>query len=120
MEFKKNHTIYLQIADFICENILSGKLNEGERLESVREMATQVQVNPNTVMRTFSYLQEKEIIFNKRGVGNFVSEDALKKIKLMKKEEFVRNYLPDLFKMMDLLEVDFKELKEIYLKNKKQ
>ena len=120
MEFKKNHTIYLQIADYICENVLIGKLKEGERLESVREMAAQVQVNPNTVMRTFSYLQEKGIIFNKRGIGNFITENALDKIKEMKKEEFIKNYLPDLFKMMDLLSVDFNELEKIYKKNKKQ
>ncbi len=119
MEFKKSNPIYLQIADYVFENILSGKLKEGERLESVREMAANVQVNPNTVMRTISYLQDREIIFNKRGIGNFVSENAVSKIKQMKKEDFLKNSLPELFKMMKLLDISFEELEKNYRKMKK-
>lgn len=119
MEFRKNHSIYLQIADYITENILAGKLKSGERLESVREMAANVQVNPNTVMRTFTHLQNEGIIYNKRGVGNFVSDDALGKIKEMKKQEFIQNHLPEVFKMMDLLGINFEELKKIHEQLKK-
>ncbi len=114
MEFRKNHSIYLQIADHITEGILEGNIEEGGRLESVREMAANVQVNPNTIMRTFGYLQEKEIIFNKRGIGYFVADDARQKIKTMKKEDFITNYLPDFFKMMDLLDLSLEDLKELY------
>ncbi len=109
----------MQIADHICERILAGIIQEGERMESVREMASQTQVNPNTVMRTFSFLQEQEIIFNKRGIGYFVADDAAEKIKTMKREEFVKEYLPELFKMMQLLDIDFEELKRIYEQSKK-
>lgn len=119
MEFRKNNSIYLQIADHICESILAGKVSGGDRLESVREMAANVQVNPNTVMRTFSHLQEKGIIYNKRGIGNFIADDALGKIKEMKKQEFIQNQLPELFKMMDLLNISFDELKEIHKQQKK-
>ena len=74
MEFKDTQTIYLQIADHFCENILRKKWNPGDRIPSVREMAVNIEVNPNTVMRTFNYLQDKGIIFNKRGIGYFVSD----------------------------------------------
>ncbi len=113
MDFKKSQTIYMQIADFICENILSEKIKAGEKIQSVREMAASIQVNPNTVMRTYSYLQEQEIIFNKRGIGYFVSEDAAQKMKTIRKETFIQNYLPELFKMMKLLGLDFQDLERI-------
>ncbi len=116
MDFKKSQTIYMQIADFICENILSEKIKAGDKIQSVREMAASIQVNPNTVMRTYSYLQEQEIIFNKRGIGYFVSDDAAQKMKNIKKEEFIQSYLPELFKNMDLLGIDFGDLEKIYRK----
>jgi len=114
MEFRKSQTIYMQIADHICENIMNKKLGQGDRIESVREMASNIQVNPNTVMRTFSYLQDQGIIYNKRGIGYFVSDDALDRIKSNKKKDFVEKYLPDVFKMMDLLGIPFNELEQIY------
>jgi len=113
MDFKKNQTIYLQIANYICEDILAKNLELGSRIDSVREMAANTQVNPNTIMRTYNYLQEKGIIFNKRGIGYFIAEDALKKTQDIKKAEFIESYLPDLFKTMDLLEISFDDLKEI-------
>jgi DNA-binding transcriptional regulator YhcF (GntR family) len=114
MDFKNTKTIYVQIADFIIENILADKLKPGEKIQSVREMAATIQVNPNTVMRTYSYLQEQDIIYNKRGIGYFVADDAAQKTKKLRRTEFIQQYLPDLFKSMDLLEIDFDELKEIY------
>lgn len=114
MEFKKNQTIYMQIADFICENIMTNKFPEGDKISSVREMAANIEVNPNTVMRTYSHLQEEGIIQNKRGIGYFVTEGASQKIKKMQKEEFIKEVLPELFKKMELLQIDFKELKNIY------
>ena len=117
MKFNKPKAIYMQIADFIIENILATELKGGDRIQSVREMAAQVEVNPNTVARTFSYLQEKEIIFNKRGVGYFVAEDALDKTKKLKKEAFIKHYLPEVFKMMELLGISFEDLKAMQKAN---
>ncbi len=64
MNFKENKAIYLQIADRICDEILLDKYKEEERIPSVREYATIVEVNFNTIMRTFDYLQSMEIIYN--------------------------------------------------------
>ncbi len=113
MNFKKPKAIYMQIADYLCESILAADLKGGDRIQSVREMAAQVEVNPNTVARTYSYLQEKEIIFNKRGVGYFVAADALEKTKTLKKEAFIKQFLPEVFKLMELLEISFEDLKQL-------
>ena len=118
MECKKNQTIYLQIADFICENILTQAWPIEEKVASVRELAAMIEVNPNTVMRTYSHLQEKGIIFNKRGIGFFVSPDAPQKIQNMEKANFVKNDLPLIFKKMELLKIDFSELEKLYKQSK--
>lgn len=114
MEFKDDQAIYLQIAEHFCENILLGKWNPGDRIPSVREMAVGIEVNPNTVMRTFTYLQEKGIIFNKRGIGYFVSEDGLEKTKALRKEDFVNRELPRIFKAMTLLNLSMEDLNAYY------
>ena len=113
MNFTKNQTIYMQIADHVSEQILKGELQAGDKIPSVRELAATIEVNPNTVMRTFTYLQDQSIIFNKRGIGYFVADDAFKITQKMKKEIFIQQYLPDFFKMMDLLKMDFKDLEKI-------
>ena len=76
MNFKESKAIYLQIADRICDEILLGQFGEEERIPSVREYAAIVEVNANTVMRSFDYLQSQNIIYNKRGIGYFVSTGA--------------------------------------------
>ncbi len=114
MEFKDNQAIYLQIADLFCEHILAQKWNPGDRIPSVREMAVVTEVNPNTVMRTFTYLQEKEIIFNKRGIGYFVAEDGYDKTRVLRKENFVKQELPEVFKAMDLLNLSLDDVKNYY------
>ncbi|MEM6764864.1 MAG: GntR family transcriptional regulator [Bacteroidota bacterium] len=114
MEFKQKQAIYIQIADYICENILATRWKAGEKILSVRELATNIQVNPNTVMRTYSFLQEQGIIFNKRGIGYFVAEDALEKTREIRKSDFVDQYLPFLFKTMDLIGLSLEDLQTFY------
>lgn len=116
MNFTKNQTIYMQIADHLIEQILREELKAGDKVPSVRELAATTEVNPNTVMRTISYLQEQDIIFNKRGIGNFVSDHAYEKTRTMRKEDFIQQYLPEFFKTMKLLKMDFKDLEAIYKK----
>ena len=114
MNFVKQKAIYMQIADYVLDNILSETFKAGDRLQSIREMAATVQVNPNTVTRSFNYLQEEGIIYNQRGIGFFVADDAPKKTREIKKQAFIKAYLPQLFKMMDLLKIDFQELEKIH------
>jgi GntR family transcriptional regulator len=115
MEFTNQQPIYLQIAEMICEQILLKKFKEDERIPSVREMAVQLEVNPNTVMRTYEFLQGKEIINNKRGIGYFVSADGISKATDLRKTEFLHAELPKLFKTAKLLNISFEELQKQYI-----
>ena len=110
MEFRDNKAIYLQIADYVCEHILLNKWSIGEKVPSVREMAVALEVNPNTVMRTYELLQTKNIINNKRGIGFFVADDALSNVKAYRKMQFMEDELPVVFTNMYLLNIGFDEL----------
>jgi len=119
MEFRQNQAIYLQIADHISERILSGTWKEGERIPSIREMSEAIEVNPNTVMRSYGYMQDLDIIYNQRGIGYFVAEDAYKKTLEQKKRSFIRRELPRIFRTMDLLHLTCEDLKVLYEENAK-
>lgn len=110
MEFKDNEAIYLQIAAFVSDQILMGKWPGGQKIPSVRDMAVELEVNPNTVMRSYEFLQGLEIIYNKRGLGLFVADDGFEKVKAYRKENFVRQNLPELFKNMYLLGISIDEI----------
>lgn len=114
MEFRDNKAIYLQIADYVCEHILLGKWEAGEKVPSVREMAVELEVNPNTVMRTYELLQTKEIINNKRGIGFFIADEAMSNVKVYRKTQFMDDELPVVFRNMYLLNVGFDELQMRY------
>ena len=114
MEFGDSNAIYLQIADQLSENILLRRWNPGDRIPSVRELAVGIEVNPNTVMRTFNYLQEKGIIYNKRGIGYFVSDDGFEKTKALRKENFLNQELPRLFRELRLLNLTMEDLSKFY------
>jgi DNA-binding transcriptional regulator YhcF (GntR family) len=116
MNYTEHKPIYLQIVDSICEQVLNGTLTGGDRIPSVREMAITMEVNPNTLMRSYGYLEEQSIISMSRGVGYFLTEDAQKKVIALKKKEFLTEDLPKVFKMMDLLEMDLNELTQLYQK----
>lgn len=113
MEFKKNQSIYLQIAEHICENIMMLRWPEGEKITSVRELAATIEVNPNTVARSYIHLQESGIIQNKRGIGYFVSAGASQKIKDMQRKEFIEQELPAFIRKMELLGIAKEELMEL-------
>jgi DNA-binding transcriptional regulator YhcF (GntR family) len=120
MNFKENKAIYLQIAERICDLILLGEYKEEERIPSVREYAAVVEVNFNTVMRSFEHLQTSGIIFNKRGIGYFVAAGAGKKIHSIRKYEFLQNEINDFFKQIYMLEIPINEVVEMYSNYSKQ
>lgn len=120
MQFRESQAIYLQIADYVCEKILLKDWKPEERIPSVRELAVQLEVNPNTVMRTFEFLQQQEIIHNQRGIGYFVSAGAVKNALQYRKDEFMDKDLPQVFRNMYLLDLELDELKSRYEKYKKQ
>ena len=109
MEFNPNKAIYLQIRDSIRERILSGELKAGDRIPSVREYGASIGVNPNTVMRTYEKLTSEEVIFNKRGIGYFISDDAREIVLESSRKEFLEEELPVVLRKMELLGLDPKE-----------
>ncbi len=115
MEFRKNQAIYLQIAELIRTNILTGLWLEGDRIISVRELAAQIEVNPNTVMRAYALLQAEDILTNKRGIGFFILNGAAGRIKKHKKNTFIKAELKPFFEKMELLDIDMEELKRLYV-----
>lgn len=120
MQFKDNQSIYLQIADHLCEKILLKEWKPEERIPSVRELAVALEVNPNTVMRTFEFLQQQEIIYNQRGIGYFVAQKAYANALSYRKEEFLQKDLPGVFRNIYLLGMDMEELKPRFEKFVKQ
>ncbi len=120
MKFKESKSIYLQIADRICDEILQGKYKEEERIPSVREYAATVEVNANTVVRSFDYLQGQDIIYNKRGLGYFVALEGRERILELRKEVFLKEELPEFFRQLMTLDIPIKEVEKMYKEYLKQ
>ena len=120
MEFRDNEAIYLQIAAFVSENILLGKWQAEQKIPSVRDLAIELEVNPNTVMRSYEFLQAKEVIINKRGLGLFVAPGGLTKVKAYRKERFIQQDLPEVFRNIYLLDISLEDLQQQYEQYKKE
>lgn len=115
--FKENNkAIYLQIAERIYDDIQAGNIRPGDRLPSVRDYAVLVQVNPNTVMRTYETLTREEIIVNRRGIGFFLTEEAPEKVRNIRIAGLKENDLPEVFRRLSLLGITPDELTEAYKK----
>jgi GntR family transcriptional regulator len=112
MEFKNNEAIYLQIAAYVSEQILLGKWLPDQKIPSVRDLAIELQVNPNTVMRTYEHMQNREVIYNKRGIGFFVTPEGVARVKEQRRERFLQQEMPEFFKTIFLLGIGLEELQE--------
>ncbi len=110
MDFKNQKAIYLQIAERIMDQILSGQYPEGGKLPSVREYAAEVEVNVNTVARSFEWLQNQDVVVNRRGLGNFVNEGARQIVLELRKREFFNEQVPEFFRTMKTLGVTLNEI----------
>ena len=110
IDFNNTQTIYMQIVDWVFEQILTAAWKPGDKAKSVRELAVMFEVNPNTVMRSYDYLQNNGIFLNKRGIGFFVTEDAVEKIKVLRKREFMEDEVPVFIKNVKLLDIDVNEI----------
>lgn len=117
MEYNDQRAIYLQIADMICEKVLTDSWEANKRIPSVRELASDFQVNPNTVMRTYNFLQQEEIIYNKRGIGYFLSEEAKQKTLDLKKQEFLDKEVPQFINKLTMLGYEISDIQSL-LKSK--
>lgn len=114
MEFKETPAIYIQIAEYVCEQILLKKWKLGDKIISIRDLAVNMEVNPNTVQRAYDFLQQRNIITNKRGIGYFIEDDAMERILSFRREQFIENELPVFMRNIYLLKIDFKEIKSSF------
>lgn len=116
MIFTNDKAIYLQMADRLCDEILAGKYGDDDRIPSIREYAVLLQVNTNTAVKAYDELSRSEIIYNKRGLGYFVTPGAKEQILKVRREEFMKQTMPELFRRMQLLDVCIDDIVKEYKK----
>ena len=114
MTFSNDKAIYLQMVDRLCDEILSGKYQDDDRIPSVRKYAVLLEVNTNTAVKAYDELARANIIYNKRGLGYFVTPGAKKQILKARKTEFMKERLPELFRQMRLLDITIDDVAEAY------
>lgn len=100
-EFRNDLPIYSQLMDKLCAMIVSGFYQPGQKLPSVRDLAVQAAVNPNTVQRAFAELEREELIFSQRTTGRYVTEDCamIERIKHRMAQQRTLQYLQDMKKI---------------------
>ncbi len=112
MEFTQDKPIYRQIIDACYARILTGEWRAGERVPSVRELAVEVAVNTHTILKAYEYLQTHEIIVSRRGMGFYLTADAVDKVNAARREEFFNTTLPAVAAEMRLLGITVDEVVE--------
>ncbi len=93
MEFQNEQPIYIQIADYIKEQIASGQITPGEKLPSVREYSVFFEVSALTIQRTMEYLVREGLVASKKGVGNFVRKDDAENLRNVLAETQTRAFV---------------------------
>lgn len=116
MNFNNNKAIYEQMAERLCDEIIAEKYKADDRIPSVREYAVMLEVNTNTAVKAYELLAREEIIYNKRGLGYFVSPNARQSILKERKKEFVNEMLPEVFRQMNLLDISMNDVAEEWIK----
>ncbi len=94
-DLDSNISLYTQIIDIITEKIVSGEYKEGDKLPSVRELAKEAGVNPNTMQKALSKLEETHLVKSQRTSGRFITDDKelIKSIKRKKATELTKEYI---------------------------
>jgi GntR family transcriptional regulator len=97
-DFQTSKPIYIQIADHLSSQIVRGEMRAGEKLPSVREMAINSGVNPNTIQRTYSEMERMGIVETKRGQGTFVTENeqVLKALKIRLQTDIIDGFVQNM------------------------
>ena len=106
--------VFLQIKSWIEDHILRGVWSAGVQLPSVRELAAEFGVNPNTVARTYERLTLDGTTTSVRGVGYFVAEQAFDNIIARRRKEFYDSALPSFVEQMHLLGITPEEITKLY------
>lgn len=113
MDFSENKNIFIQIKDWLSDQILQDKILAGDKVPSVRELAVDLEVNRNTVMRSYSLMEEEGILENKRGIGFFVATSAKKTLLKLQKRSFFEEDLPVFLHKVQVLKLDSTDLADL-------
>lgn len=119
MEFSSNKPIYKQIVDYCTGQILSGQWTPGERAPSARDLAVTLAVNLHTILKAYDTLEADGIIYNRRGMGFFVADNAVDLAADTSRSEFFSIVLPSLFDEMERLGITPDDLTEAWNNRKK-
>jgi len=110
IQWREDQPIYLQLRDRVKDMILDGSLAEGEVLPSVRKVASQFQVNPITVMKSYQLLVDDSIVEKRRGIGMHCLEGARGRLLEQEKMQFISEDWPRLVSQMRRLGIVPEEL----------
>ena len=113
LKLKNEKPIYIQLADWLSDGIISGKIAEGEQIPSTTEISTTYKVNPATALKGVNLLVDKGVIYKKRGLGMFVCEGAVKKLKSERKNEFFDSFIKTLTEEAVKLGLDKEDIIEM-------
>lgn len=121
MKFNDLQPIYIQIMDYIKYLIIKGELKPLEKIPSVRDIASELKVNPNTVQRSYQELDREGVIFAQRGLGNFVTEnpEIIDNLKNNKVDEILNIFIEEISKLGINREESIKLLNESWDKHEK-
>lgn len=115
MDFNNTKPIYRQIIDYALARVLNGQWTVGARIPSVREMAVALAVNSHTVLKAFEFLESSSMIYPRRGMGYYLSDDALDIAMKIKRDEFYCTTLTETFTGMEQLGISINEVTDAYL-----
>ncbi len=113
MKFRTPKPIFRQIADHIIVMIITNQWEIESRIPSVRDLASEIEVNPNTVARTYALLSDEGIINAQRGLGYFLDKNAVSLSKKLLKKQFINDDLPHIKSMLEILDIEPTELKNM-------
>ena len=108
--FTNDKPIFQQMADRLCDEILALTYQDDDRIPSVREYAVMLEVNTNTAVKAYEQLARDNIIYNKRGLGYFVTPGAREQILKERRKAFIEQQLPELFRQMNLLGLSIEDV----------
>ena len=114
MRFNSERPIFAQIAELLEGRVLDGSLGPGDRLPSARELASSLEVNPNTAARSLQELADSGLARCERGTGYFVADEGPARARADRKKRFFEEELPLLFRRMDELGIGPSEITERY------
>lgn len=120
MEFHRNKPIYLQIVDILATRIINKSWTKGMKIPTVKELAKELDVNHNTLMRSLELLQNEKILYGKRGVGLFLGDESYDNALELMRKSFYEEQVPEFFATMHTLKITLGELIDLYKSYKRE